>query len=211
MKKFVAVLTLVIVFSTTIAFADPVNYIGLWISDGNTANDVILYGNGGNLNWVGNVGNWNLNVESILTYPLYGTQAVPRIDFSSQNLGGTGTLTIMACVTGFVPSMQEAGFSGLYGGTTAGTVEFSAFSSNITGFFDTNNLIWDSGILTGAFSSTFGGDVPAGAVSYTLMAQITAPAGSANSFDIDFKVPEPTSLLLLGLGLLGIAGIRRKH
>jgi hypothetical protein len=91
-----------------------------------------------------------------------------------------------------------------------GTYTFSGFDDTITGFSwapENNNLI--SGITAGDLSFT----------NHTLSVRVHAGsphnANSALDFDISTPVaaadiPEPTSVALLGLGLLGFAAARRK-
>ena len=172
----------------------------------------------GGVTWIGTLGLWSLNVSTGTTYPILGSIAAPEMDLNSVNTSSApATLTI---------SFTQTDFTGVGGAelsvggtqTTCGagcTINYSAFWSASNAQFATTTPIGAplaSG-ATPAFALSGGGAVPGpGPYSLTQVVTITRGAAGATSFDAHLRVPEPASMALFGLGMLGfgIASRRRR-
>ena len=133
-----------------------------------------------------------------------------RVQVEFSGLVGTTTVSHIHAPTA-TPGVGTIGvavypgtFPGFPAGVTSGTYE---------GTFDTNLAT----AYTAAFLTTYGGGTVEGAEAalaaylaegraYFNIHTSFAPGGEIRGF---LTVPEPTTILLLGLGLMGLAGIRR--
>src|SRR3990172_7128614 len=127
-----------------------------------------------------------------------------------------GTLNVAITQTGLGP--LPTGSSSLrtsVGGVTSGTVSFNTY-------YDINDLAFGTGTLAGslgpygpgAFSGVTGAPITTGANLYSITANasITQAGAGSTSFNDEVSVPEPSTLLLLGGGLVGIGiWFRRKR
>lgn len=215
----VAMIALALLIGAQPSFAtDP--YFGILLSDGNSSVTVLDGGPGdlagatsGVIVYNGPIGNWIINVTTGITYPVIGSPSAPQLDLSSVNVSsmGSGALTIEASVAGFTAAPPSLNFS--VGGTTVGAVSFTELWSGSNALFD-GTQIASLGPFTGAFSGTTGASVadPSSPYSITTKAVISHEGGSVSSFDAHTtSVPEPGTLLFLGLGLVGLRGIRTKY
>jgi len=164
----------------------------------------------GAVTFVGSVGAWTVDVTTGLSYPALGSPTQPKLDLHSVSVsGGPGSLVVAASAIGFLTT-GGAVFQG--GGTTEGQVSFSAWSDPADLFLGKANPIGSLGPFgPGAFSGTVSGPTGAGfPYSLTIEASIEHKTEGASSFDAGISVPEPSVMLLLGAGLVGIWGFRKK-
>jgi hypothetical protein len=154
---------------------------------------------------------WSVNVTTGISYPTIGGPTSSEMDLNSVNVSssGGGTL-ILELVNSFDLPILAPNFTllGEIGGTTQGTLDF-------TKTFEARNAILGTIYLgpfgPGAFSGSKTILVPA--TSPFMMRDVVTithtKGGQVTSFDARNEaspVPEPGTLLLLGAGLVGIAG-----
>lgn len=171
----------------------------------------------GVVTYYGNVGTgtWEVNITTGLTKPLLGSESFPRMDLNSVNVTSLsgGSIDIYFSEDNFSLDPSVTGFICDIGGTTDGTVSANAYLDG--GLFGQSRQIGEFGPFgPGAFSDSdaWFGDPIDSYYSLTLMANIThTGVGQVSSFDFGLSpIPEPATMLLLGVGLIGLAGVGRK-
>ncbi|MEQ1848654.1 MAG: PEP-CTERM sorting domain-containing protein, partial [Nitrospira sp.] len=97
-------------------------------------------------------------------------------------------------------------------GNPGATVSYATYIGLDNNLFNTSTLLTNSGALgPGAFSNTKTANNGAtGPFSLTQVVTITHSGTRSSSFDAELNVPEPSSVLLLGLALVGFGIWRRR-
>jgi len=181
----------------------------------NGAGDTIA--NVGGINFTTSAFGYLLVVNTSQSKPIIGSASVPQLDltFTATTVaGGGGQIFLYAGDSDFVGAHS---FNLSIGGTNSGgsgTVTGRAWGGTTNNPLTFSPLLATTGPLTG---STFSALVPGSYVptvspySLSIGVAINRTTAGTTTGDLNLSVPEPASMTLFGLGLLGTGFFRRRR
>lgn len=170
-------------------------------------------------NWtIGTTGNgtWGTGFPVVTGWPLGGMNAaegqVGEVNFSGVQEGGTLTQTFNSSGGAATISMDWAAKGG--SGNNADGGEFTMILNGVqiaqfdTGNINANQLL--NGVLNANANLLNGSNTLEIDVTRRFLQNNSTPTQFVTGVDVEGNVPEPGSLILMGSGVLGLAGVLRR-
>jgi len=156
--------------------------------------------------------------------PITGSKTVPDLDLTA-SLVGTGIFHVLLTDTDFVGPLSSGlqPFDFHVGGTTKGTLSLTAYLDDGNVPFAKTSLIALLGpfVASGGVDSTISFDqtklgsvnasVPYSLTIEAILTHVNAQDNTSFNAEVETPIPEPSSLLLLGSGLIILDWLRRKQ
>lgn len=192
--------------------------LALRLSDGSSTVTIVDGGIGdlnsaaGAITFIGGIGAFSINVSTALGDEATDYKGI-HLD-SINNSFGTGSLQIAMTETDITSGAAGASAIGVsFGGVAGGTIRGRFYVDDANTAFGQATNVFDSGVIgAGAFARSGGGTTSlTDPYSMSMVVDITHVRGATTSFNFEAKVPEPATLALLGIGLLGIGVSTRRR
>jgi hypothetical protein len=161
--------------------------------------------NNGAVNYAGDINGFTVNILGGLSEPAT-TDPIMNLTYQIFRTGGSGDLLIELTDSNysFLPSSLGTTFN-----TTAesGTVRYSAYYDSASAEFSTANAI----VVNGSSPLDVVGGGPGGPGSLYFRVNMVGATGTNSGDASIYNAPEPTTMALFGMALLGLGGAVRRR